>query len=58
MYPQEKMSLETQDEQMLLELLAQSEDDIARGRLIRQKDLFDYLERGVAGAAIEPPQRG
>ena len=43
-----KMSQETQNREKLLKLLAQSEDDVARGRIIRQKDLFDYLERGVA----------
>ena len=52
------MSQETQDGEKLLKLLAQSEDEVARGRIIRQKDLFDYLERGVAGPASEAPQRG
>ena len=36
----------------LFKLFAQSEDDVARGRIIRQKDLFDYLERGRCGAGV------
>ena len=58
MHSLEKMSQESQDREKLLKLLAQSEDDVALGRLIRQKDLFDYLERGVAGPASEALQRG
>ena len=34
-----------QDALMLLTLLAQSEADIAKGIVIRQRDLFDALER-------------
>ena len=34
-----------QDALLLLTLLAQSEADIAKGKVIRQQELFDALER-------------
>jgi hypothetical protein len=34
-----------QDTLKLLTLIAQSEAEIAKGKVIRQKDLFDALER-------------
>lgn len=42
-----KMNQKTQDGVKLLGLLAQSESDVAHGRVIRQKDLFDSLERDI-----------
>ncbi len=48
------MSLDTQDGQMLLKLLAQSENEVARGRLIRQKNLFDHTQT-IVGTPVLPP---
>ena len=47
---------------LLLTLLAQSEADIAKGKVIRQQDLFDALEReleaGRCGLAPEARSKG
>ena len=47
---------------LLLTLLAQSEADIAMGKVVRQKDLFDALEReleaGCCGLAPEARSKG
>ena len=47
---------------LLLTLLAQSEADIAKGKVIRQQDLFDALEReleaGRCGLAHEARSKG
>ena len=47
---------------LLLTLLAQSEADIAKGKVIRQQDLFDALEReleaGCCGLAPEARSKG
>ena len=51
-----------QDALMLLKLLAQSEADIVKGKVIRQQDLFDALERkleaGRCGLAPEARSKG
>ena len=36
----------------LFKLFAQSESEVARGRVIHQKDLFDSLELGRCGAGV------
>ena len=47
---------------LLLTLLAQSEVEIAMGKVVRQKDLFDALEReleaGCCGLAHEARSKG
>lgn len=47
---------------LLLTLLAQSETEIAVGKVVRQKDLFDALEReleaGRCGLAHEARSKG
>ena len=51
-----------QDALILLTLLAQSEADIAKGKVIRQRNLFDALEReleaGRCGLAPEARSKG
>ena len=51
-----------QDALKLLILFAQSEADIAKGKVIRQQDLFDALEReleaGRCGLAPEARSKG
>ena len=51
-----------QDALLLLTLFAQSEADIAKGKVIRQQDLFDALEReleaGRCGLAPEARSKG
>ena len=51
-----------QDALKLLILLAQSEADIAKGKVIRQQDLFDALKReleaGRCGLAHEARSKG
>ena len=47
---------------LLLTLLALSETEIAKGKVIRQRDLFDALEReleaGRCGLALEARSKG
>lgn len=51
-----------QDALMLLTLLAQSEAEIAKGKVVRQKDLFEAIERdleaGRCGLAYEARSKG
>ena len=51
-----------QDALILLTLLALSETEIAKGKVIRQRDLFDALEReleaGRCGLAPEARSKG